>query len=213
MAAEPAHSALLALIEPPHAARQPAQPDAQAEWLQAVADAVQRATQAELLAAGLLPDAASRIGERRVLAVAGSGAPDGLWVLQLSPTATHRALAWLPDSAGPWCHQVWIDGRAVLPPQGASLGAGALLPGHWADDRTWAVPFAPEHHPLQDWGRNVGLGVQRGLWVIGAGGDKTNRVVLPPADQRWADPRLWLHGSGSGWRVQPEPGAALVTPP
>jgi hypothetical protein len=160
----------------------------------------------------MLPYRADMIGERRVLAAAGSGAPDGLWVLHRSPTDAHRALVWLPDSAGPWCEQVWLDGHKIPVPAGSRLGAGALLPGHWADDHTWAIPFAPLEHPLQDWGRNVGLGVQRGLWVISAI-TGSSRVLLPPADQRWAGPSLRISGDGTRWLVQADRNAAWLTLP
>jgi hypothetical protein len=200
---------LLALLEPAPAARRPAEPEAPPRWLQAVAGAAQRASLEQLVVAGLLAHPEDLIGERRVLAAAGSGAPDGLWLLQLPPGRQHRALAWLPDSAGPWCQQVWLDGHALAPPAGSDLGAGALLPGHWADDDTWALPFAPLEHPLQDWSRNVGLGLQRGLWVVQAT-TGTSRLLLPPPDQRWPDPRLVPAGRDLGWRVQPELGALPV---
>ncbi len=200
-------SALLALLEPPARDRRPAQAEAPPAWLQAVADAVTRAGLHELVATGFLPGENDAIGDRRVLAAAGSGAPDGLWLLHLSPLRTHRALAWLPASAGPWCTQVWMDARSWRFPPDAD-GPGALLPGHWADDDTWAVPFAPHSHPLQDWRRNVGLGVQRGLWVLDAA-DGCDRVLLPPADRHWPAPQLV---PGARWLVRPEPGAAPVRP-
>lgn len=199
--------ALLALLEPATAQRVAASTTAPAAWLQAVANAVQRASPPALAAAGLLPGEGSTTGERRVLAAAGSGAPDGLWLLQLSPARAHRVLAWLPDSAGPWCTQLWFDARPQSWPAG--VAPGVLLPGHWADEHHWAAAFAPLQHPLQDWGRNAGLGVQRGLWVLGA----EARVLLPPADQHWPDPQLFVSAAGAPWRLQPAPGAALMNLP
>lgn len=197
---------LLALLEPSAGQRHSAAAEAPPHWLQAVADAVQQADPTLLVATGFLGHAGDRIGGRRVLAAGGSGAPDGLWTLHLSPLLSHRALAWLPDSADPWCTQVWMDAHA-LPWPGERAGPGALLPGHWADDNTWALPFAPEHHPLQDWSRNLGLGTQRGLWVIEAG-TGTTRLLLPLPHQLWRDPQLMPDGDGSGWQVQPQPGLA-----
>jgi hypothetical protein len=205
-----ARNALLALLEPSGDQRRAPEPDAPPEWLQAVADAVQRADVAQLEAAGFIGHVTDAIGDRRVRAGAGSGAPDGLWLLHLAPMRSHRALAWLPDSAGPWCTQVWIDARALRWPDD-SAGPGALLPGHWADEHTWAAPFAPLNHPLQDWGRNAGMGTQRGLWVVSAA-TGTARVLMPPAGQHWAEPLLVPDETSARWLVQPQPGAPPVRP-
>jgi hypothetical protein len=66
------YNELTALLEPPIEERQPARPEAAPGWLQAVANAVQRADVRKLVAAGLLPHEADAVGDRRVLAAAGS---------------------------------------------------------------------------------------------------------------------------------------------
>jgi len=100
--------------------------------------------------------------------------------VHFSPDRSHRAVAWREAD---WpADRCWVDGIA--------LGAEVDAPGHWADDRFYAVAVAgPRKHPKQDHAAfGAYLGRVRSLLVWDAAAGRLHSLQVPRDTEDWTQP-------------------------